>query len=213
MQGNSRKITAFLVTIGTVITIDQISKYIIRTTPGLQNLQIIKGWLEFTYTQNPGMALGFKWLPTQVISLISLLAIIIILVYLLRMMNRATTGQMILGGLVIGGALGNIIDRMFMGIIQSNGGFMDGRVVDFIHFSLTIDGHPVFPYIFNFADSCITTSILILLVFNKYFFPSEKQIEDSEQRANPTDTEINKEMTTPGTLNTGKNLASNTENS
>ena len=180
MQVYSKKLTAFLATAGTVIIIDRITKYIIRTTPSLQNFQIIKGWLAFNYTQNPGMALGYDWLPTPVIGLISLLAIIIIMAYILKFMKRATTVQMVFAGLIIGGALGNIFDRMFMGIIQSNGGFMDGRVVDFIHFSLTIHGHPVFPYIFNFADSCITVSVLSLLIFNKYLLPSDKQFEPSE---------------------------------
>ncbi len=173
MQGNSKKLTAFLATISLVIIIDQVSKYLIRTTPSLQNFRIIKGWLEFNYTQNPGIAFGIRWLPTPIVSLIALVVVVVIFAYTIKIMNKATNGQMIFMGMIVGGAFGNLIDRMFLGFIQSNGGFMDGRVVDFIHFSLVIDGHPVFPYIFNFADSCITTSVLALLIFNKYLIPSD----------------------------------------
>ena len=155
-----------------VIAIDQTTKYIIRTTPSLHQMDIIKGWLAFHYTQNPGMAMGINILPTPVISVISFLVIIGIIFYITRIANQANTGQMICWGLIIGGAIGNIIDRMFMAIIQSYGGFMQGHVVDFIFFNLRIDGHTVFPYIFNFADACITTSIFILIIFSKYLFPS-----------------------------------------
>lgn len=179
MQVNKKKITVFSITAILVIIIDRISKYAIRTTPSLQNFQIIKGWLAFNYTQNPGMAMGIDFIPTPVIGIFSIVAVILILIFAIRSSKNAPMGQVICWGLIVGGALGNLIDRMFMGIIQSAGGFMDGRVVDFIHFTPEIYGHPVFPYIFNFADACITTSILVLLVFNKYMFP--QQASDKNQ--------------------------------
>jgi signal peptidase II len=163
-----------------VVAIDQYTKYMVRTTPALQNWDIIKGWLAFHYTQNPGMALGINIIPTPVISVISSIAIIVIIIFTVRIAARANIGQMICMGMIIGGATGNIIDRMFMGIIQSYGGFMQGHVVDFIFFTKQIDGHTIFPYIFNVADAFITTSILILIIFNKYLLPSNTSQEQSE---------------------------------
>lgn len=210
MQGNSKKLTAFLATISLVIIIDQISKYLVRTTPSLQNFQIIKGWLEFSYTQNPGIAFGIRWLPTPIVSLIALVVIVVIFVYTIKIMKKATTGQMIFMGMIVGGALGNIVDRMFLGFIQSNGGFLDGRVVDFIHFSLVIDGHPVFPYIFNFADSCITVSVLSLLIFNKYLIPSDNPVEETETLVPDSKDDL---MSSESVDNSGKiSLAPDTEN-
>lgn len=86
-------------------------------------------------------------------------------------------------GLIVGGALGNIIDRIFLGYIQNTGGFLYGHVVDFIHFTPSISGTPVFPYIFNIADAAITTAIIILILFNKRLLPHEEPIEMEEESA------------------------------
>ena len=169
-----------------VVAIDQYTKYAVRTTPALQNWDIINGWLAFHYTQNPGMALGINIIPTPVISVISSIAIIVIIIFTVRIAARANMGQMICMGMIIGGATGNIIDRMFMGIIQSYGGFMQGHVVDFIFFTKQIDGHTLFPYIFNAADAFITTSILILIIFNKYLLPTNSSEEQSESEKEST---------------------------
>lgn len=172
------------VTILTVIALDQWSKFEIRTVPDLQHTQIIKGLLAFHYTQNPGMAFGLEWLPTPVIGLISLAAIIGIFIYTVKIARQATIGHMICMGMIIGGAAGNFIDRMFMGIIQGYGGFLQGYVVDFIHFTLTFRGHEVFPYIFNVADSAITISVTVLLIFHRYLLhtaePEAASQADSE---------------------------------
>lgn len=164
-----------------MVIIDQVTKYMIRTTPRLQDLQIVKGWLAFHYTQNPGMALGMDWAATPVISVIAILATLGILVYILKSLDRANLSYLFCMGLILGGALGNILDRLFLARLESYGGFLDGHVVDFIHFTLTIDGHPVFPYIFNFADVAISTSIILLLLFHKRILPAEVAAEKEEE--------------------------------
>ena len=150
-----------------MILVDQITKYIIRTNFALHNITIIPGWLAFNYTLNPGMAMGIDWLPTPVVSMVSIIAVIGILIYTTRIASKASRGMMICLGMIIGGALGNIVDRVIMGWINGTGGFLNGHVVDFIHFTMSIDGHPVFPYIFNMADSSITIAVMIILIFNK----------------------------------------------
>lgn len=160
-----------------VIIADQWTKYAVRTTPDLQQWVIIEDWLRFFYTQNPGMALGIDILPTQVIGVISTLAATFIIYLLVRFLPHSNWGQILCMGLITGGAIGNIIDRMFMGFIEGNGGFMDGHVVDFIHFYLEIGDFDVFPYIFNVADVAISTAVIAGLVFYKKLIPTEEELQ------------------------------------
>lgn len=175
MSLRGKKLLALFVPIVTVLILDQVSKYLIRTTPELQRFDIIEGWLAFNFTRNPGMALGMDWLSTPVISSIAIIATIGILVYVLFNLKHSTTAYLVCMGMVLGGALGNITDRIFMGIIEGYGGILDGHVVDFIHFNLTIGDTPVFPYIFNVADVGISVSIIILILFHKKIIPTEKE--------------------------------------
>lgn len=131
------------------------------------------------------MALGMDWLSTPVISSIAIIATIGILFYVLFNLGQATYAYLVCMGLILGGALGNIMDRIFMGIIGGYGGVLDGHVVDFIHFNLEIGDTPVFPYIFNVADVAISTSIIILLLFHKKIMPVEEDetgITEEDQR-------------------------------
>lgn len=172
---NKRKLLILFVPTLVVVAIDQITKQWVRTTPSVQNWDIIPGWLAFHYTQNPGMALGMSWASTPVISVIAILATIGILVYILRTLPRATPGYLLCMGLILGGAFGNIIDRMVMAVVEGYGGVLDGHVIDFIHFNLEIGGYAVFPYIFNVADISISTAIISLLVFNRRILPQEEE--------------------------------------
>ncbi len=170
-----KKLAALFVPAVLVIAIDQLTKWIVRTTPELHRYDVIDGWLAFYYTQNDGMAMGIDIFSTPVVSSISILATIGILSYLLYTMDKSPVKYLIFMGLVLGGALGNIIDRLTMGFIEGYGGLLDGHVVDFIHFNLEINDWPVFPYIFNMADVAISVSIITLLVFNKKLMPHHEE--------------------------------------
>jgi len=177
---NRKKLTALSVPVVVIVILDQLTKHWIRLSPSWHNAEIIPGWLAFHYTQNPGMALGMRWASTEVISAIAIVATIGILSYVLYNRDSATTGYLVCMGLVLGGAFGNILDRLFMGYFGSYGGLLEGHVVDFIHFTLTINGYPVFPYIFNVADIAISTAIIAMLVFHQKVMPkSESQKEMS----------------------------------
>lgn len=160
-----------------ILIADQITKRLILNTPRLQNMELIEGWLAFNFTKNPGMALGMDWLSTPAISVVAIVATIGIITYILFTLEKANMGYLTCMGLIIGGALGNITDRIFMGIKGGYGGVLEGHVVDFIHFTLTIGDWAVFPYIFNVADMAISTSIIILLLFHKRIMPVEDHIE------------------------------------
>jgi signal peptidase II len=188
---NSKKLKALFVPAIVVLVLDQLSKWWIRTSPEWHNTTIIDGWLQFYFTKNPGMAMGIDVLSTPVISVIAIVAVIGILIYILRNLEEANIGYLICMGLVLGGAFGNITDRLLIAIIMDYGGVLDGHVVDFIFFSLQINDWTVFPYIFNVADIAISCSILTLLVFNKHFFvhhdiPVEEEQTDTLSAENNT---------------------------
>jgi len=132
------------------------------------------------------MAMGMDWLSTPAISIVAIVATIAIFAYILYTMKEATFAYLICMGLILGGALGNITDRIFMAIVGGYGGVLDGHVVDFIHFNLTIGDTPVFPYIFNVADIAITTSILFMLLFHKKIMPEsgDKSKPDEAKETN-----------------------------
>ena len=123
--------------------------------------------------------------PTPAISVVAILAVTGILIYILRNIEEANMGYLICMGLVLGGAFGNIADRLFMAIIMDYGGVLEGHVVDFIYFSLQINDWTVFPYIFNVADVAISCSIITLLIFNKRFFVHhDVEVEKDESALN-----------------------------
>jgi len=174
-----KKIALFFTMAGLVVILDQLTKYKVRTDPSWQYLDLIPGWLGFHYTLNPGMAMGIDVLTTPMVSMISITAAMLILGYVFYTMKTATTGYVILMGLVIGGAFGNIIDRIFLGSIQGFEGILQGRVVDFIHFYYRIGDFDVFPYIFNVADMAISVSLVTLIIFHKRFMP--EPIHEAEE--------------------------------
>ncbi len=184
---NRKKLIALIVPALVVLGLDQLSKWIIRTSPELQHKTLIDGWLEFYFVKNEGMAMGINVLPTWLISLIAILATIGILIYLFKHLDKSKTSFLVFMGLILGGALGNISDRLFMGYVYGYGGVLQGHVVDFIHFSLKISGKPVFPYIFNVADIAISVSIVTLLVFSKRLFAQEQVLQISEEIAETTE--------------------------
>jgi signal peptidase II len=175
----TKKLLTLLVPVFIVLVLDQVTKYIIRTNAGLHRVDVVDGWLALNFTKNPGMAMGMDWLSTPVISIVAIIATIAIFVYILYTLKEANFAYLICMGLILGGALGNITDRIFMAIVGGYGGVLDGHVVDFIHFNLTIGDTPVFPYIFNVADIAITTSIIAMLLFHKKIMPETGQKEEA----------------------------------
>lgn len=200
MTVKTKKIFIFLLPVILVLILDQISKYIVRTNSTLHRLDVIEGWLAFNFTKNPGMALGMDWLSTPTISTIAIVATIGITTYIMLTLSKAGYAYLICMGMVVGGALGNIADRIFMGIVGGYGGILDGHVVDFIHFNLKIGDFSVFPYIFNVADVAISTSIIILLLFHKRIMPlEEEEVEHGRDVSEVTDRDdspVNSESST-----------------
>ncbi|MFW6348010.1 MAG: signal peptidase II [Cyclonatronaceae bacterium] len=174
--------------VAAVVVIDQLTKWWVRTTPELHREVLIEGWLRLNLTSNPGMAMGISWAPTWVISLIAITASAAIIWYAFSLLRIAPLGFMMAMGLIIGGAFGNILDRLYMGYVDGYGGLLSGHVVDFIYFDYVwpdgmpwVGGSVAFPYIFNIADVAISVAVIALIGGAKWLLPPETSPQKGEQ--------------------------------
>lgn len=137
-----------------VVLIDQLSKIYVRAHFGLnQTVPLIPGWLDATYTRNPGAAFSLfatmpQWFRHGFFVGISLAAIVVLTVLMARRTTPARTAAAF--ALVLGGTIGNLIDRLSRGL-----------VTDFIYFHHASFSYPVF----NIADSAITVGVAMILLF------------------------------------------------
>lgn len=190
-----------------VVIIDQISKLLVKgfSIPFMslefegmrygQSINIFGDLFKFTFVENPGMAFGISvgGYSKLLLSLFSLVASIGILVYIYKAREQKLLFRVALA-LILGGAIGNMIDRFFYGVFFDYAPLMYGHVVDFLHFNAlgftlfgkTFDSFPIF----NVADSAVTIGVAIILVFHKSFEPSSK-----------SDIENNQELATVDTVN------------
>ena len=135
-----------------IVLIDQISKnYIYQNQVQYKDnlVPVIEGILNFTYVENAGIAFGI-FSDFDGLKVVFIVVPILITLYLFSLLNNKefqNPFSHISLLLIISGAIGNIIDRIFR-----------GYVIDFIQFDIDI-----FPYIFNIADSSVTIGLLLLL--------------------------------------------------
>ena len=134
-----------------IVLIDQISKnYIYQNQVQYKDIvSVIEGVLNFTYLENTGIAFGI-FSAFDGLKVVFIVVPILITLYLFSLLNNKefqNPFSHISLLLIISGAIGNIIDRIFR-----------GYVIDFIQFDIDI-----FPYIFNIADSSVTIGLLLLL--------------------------------------------------
>jgi signal peptidase II len=172
-------------------------------------------WARLNFVENPGMAFGWKFggeFGKLALSLFRLVAIGFLIYYVSRLIKRnVNTGLVISFSLILAGAIGNMIDSAFYGMIFSNsdfhcadgpaklfpqgGGyetFLHGRVVDMLFFPLIRNAtHEVlfFQPVFNIADSAITIGVLSILLFQRHYFTSLDDKETSPQE-NTTTAEV-----------------------
>lgn len=182
-----------LIVLGTVLVIlDQITKILVKTNMCIgESIPVIGDFLRICFVENEGMAFGMAWGGAVGKILLSVFRIVLFgflwwwISKLLRQ-DREKSAQVPVGVLVgltliAAGAMGNIIDCWFYGLIfdastpwsvASFGGnyapFMMGKVVDMISFS-------IFPPVFNVADSCVTCGAIYLALFQWRFFASSDE--------------------------------------
>jgi len=167
-----------------VVIIDQVSKFFVKgfSLPFIninfdgmylgQMIPIAGNFFRITFVENPGMAFGYD--PglnfKLIISVFSLIASIGLIFYLYVIRNRSWSLRIAIA-LILGGAVGNLIDRMFYGLIYGYASVFYGRVVDFFDvdfFDFTLFGRSYDRWpVFNVADAAVTIGVLMLLIFYK----------------------------------------------
>ncbi len=180
-----------------IVIIDQVSKLLVKgfSIPFLgihidgmryaESIRVFGESVKITFVENPGMAFGIEVGEASklFLSLFSLAASIGIIFYLYKVRYHKLIVRFSLA-LILGGAVGNLIDRALYGIFYDYAPLFYGRVVDFIHvdfFDFTLFGHRFnsFP-IFNIADSSVTVGVILLMIFHKSLEPEENKILEGE---------------------------------
>ncbi|MBI1937297.1 MAG: signal peptidase II [Ignavibacteriales bacterium] len=206
-----------------VVILDQVTKFLVKggTIPLLnikadgmfygQSFSVIGDFFQITFVENPGLAFGIDVNETSklFLSLFSLIASIGIFYYLYKSREQKLVVRVALA-LILGGAVGNLIDRTFYGVFYGYAPIFYGKVVDFFNmefFDFTILGRTYerFP-IFNIADSAVTVGVVFLLIFHKSAEEKTKEaektlpvIEGAEQIDPPALTETIEVLAEPKT--------------
>ena len=207
-----------LIIIIIVIILDQILKFWIKLNMTIgESFSVIGDWFQIYFIENNGMAFGWELgaeFGKIALGIFRLIAVAL-LFYLIYYLNKKKIkfGPLLGISLITAGALGNIIDGMFYGMIFSEStftqvatlfpegggyaGFMQGKVVDMLYFPLFtfpewipfIGGQIFFSPIFNIADSAITIGFLYLLIFQWNFL---KNIDNLDALSNTENNNLQK---------------------
>ncbi|TCD47652.1 signal peptidase II [Chlorobium sp. N1] len=162
----------FFVLLFSVIAADQLTKQLaVRLLRDQdRSITLIRDLLSLTYAENRGVAFGMEFAPPLVLLLLTGAIVLGVFVYVARSENRSPL-FLTAFGLIAGGGIGNMIDRILY-----------GRVTDFIYFDLyqgELFGHWVSLWpIFNVADSAITIGACMLVLFHDRIFPDTEKNDD-----------------------------------
>lgn len=205
----SRSLKSLLIII-TILIADQVLKIWIKTSMSLgDEIVVFNDWFILHFVENNGMAFGFEFAGEYgkvFLSIFRIFAVIAIGWYLFKLAKQKDIpfGFIVSIALIFSGAIGNIIDSLFYGLIfehsmdqvsavfpESGGyaGFLHGKVVDMFYFPLIngrypdwipfVGGNPLlfFRPVFNIADSSISIGIFSILIFyRRYFNKTEEKV-------------------------------------
>ena len=202
-----------IITVLTVLIIDQCIKLYIKSNyPIGEVCRIFGDWSRITFTENPGMAFGLEFggnYGKLALSLFRIIAVFAGVFYIKKIVNeKEHKGFIICVSLILAGALGNILDSAFYGLLFGESteyqvaqfmplgggyaGFLQGHVVDMFYFPMYEGNFPTwfpiwggehfefFNAIFNFADMAISFGIGIILVFQNILFNPKATTERSK---------------------------------
>lgn len=184
-----------VIIIAAILIVDQIIKIEVKTNMSLGEALRITDWFYIEFIENNGMAYGMTFINKLVLSLFRMFAICGIGWYIWRVVKSGlfSKGYIVCLSMVLAGAAGNLIDCLFYGLIfnastpfnvahfvpfgEGYSTFLHGKVVDMFYFPIIHtqwpDWVPVwggddfvfFSPVFNFADSCISVGVVLLLLF------------------------------------------------
>ena len=212
----SSKVKSILIIL-IILLLDQVAKIWIKTNMMLGDEIIIgKNWFIIHFIENNGMAFGLEFgnsIGKYFLSIFRIIAIGAIGWYITKLWKREVPfGIIACFSMIMAGAIGNILDSAFYGIIfddsyghiaklfPATGGyssFLQGRVVDMLYFPLLSGHYPSWiPYVggddfiffrpvFNIADSSITVGIITILIFYRHFFEDKKDDDQVKPSADP----------------------------
>lgn len=181
-------------TVFVVLLIDQTIKILVKTSMPLGGDIRIANWFYIKFIENNGMAYGMTFINKPVLSLFRMALICLLGYYIFRQIkSNARMLYVLVLSLVFAGAVGNLIDCMFYGLVFSGSSpyyvsyfvpfgqgystFLTGRVVDMFYFPLIVTTWPewvpvwggdefiFFSPVFNFADACISVGFVMLILF------------------------------------------------
>lgn len=131
-----------------IIALDQLTKFWIQSTFALyESIEVLGDFFRLTFIENPGMAFGLRFAGPWFFTAFSFIASIAIIIMIYRMRNEKLMPRFALA-LVLGGAVGNLIDR-----------FLNQKVVDFLDFGFSSYRFPIF----NIADTAVSIGMAVLL--------------------------------------------------
>lgn len=194
MKSRKSKSLVALTVIFVVLIVDQLSKVWVKTHMELGEMIPVTNWFKIYFVENNGMAFGIEAGDKLFLSLFRIVAVVIIAYYIHKLVKENfKTGFIACVSLILAGALGNIIDCLFYGVIfeasypghvaslvpwgEGYSSLLHGKVVDMLYFPLFSGTYPewmpfvggqeflFFRFIFNVADSCITVGVILLLLF------------------------------------------------
>ena len=204
-----KKRTIFLI-ICIIVIADQALKIYVKTHYYVgESHAVIGNWFKLYFIENEGMAYGWKfggqW-GKIVLTLFRLAAVILGFFYIKRIIEKKYhPGYIVCIAFIFAGAMGNLIDSMFYGMIFQNSstfaynvakifpphgyaGFLHGKVVDMLYFPIIhINKLPgwipffggkefsFFNYIFNIADASVSAGVITIIIFRKHFFRHAEQ--------------------------------------
>ncbi|MFS2190185.1 lipoprotein signal peptidase [Mucilaginibacter sp. Mucisp84] len=174
-----------------IILADQIIKTWVRAHMQLQDeIRFLGSRGMLHYTENNGMAFGMEWggdagkLALTLFRIVAVCGIIYTLIYLIK--HKYHRGLIMNVALILAGAMGNIIDSTFYGVMYKYAPLFHGRVVDMFYFPLLRGTYPSwFPFwagesleflrpVFNLADASICVGVIMILLYQKRYFKHEK---------------------------------------
>lgn len=172
-----------------VVIIDQVTKLLVKGIK-IESLGInIKGMpygsskplfgdiVRITFIENPGMAFGIDVGPKMFLTIFTIAASLFILFYIYKHRNDGLLIRLSLA-LILTGAIGNLIDRTFYGVIYNYAPLFNGKVVDFVQvefWDFTIFGRTYTTWpIWNIADAAVSAGFLIILFFHNRIFKTDE---------------------------------------